>query len=123
QGLLDFVEAARFDKVGAFTFSAEPGTPAATLPDQVPDEVKEERWERLMALQQPISLARNQAQVGRTLPVLVEGYGDGLTLARSYRDAPEVDGFVLVEGELPLGEMQEVRITAAMEYDLVGAPV
>ena len=123
QGLLDFVEAARFDKVGAFTFSAEPGTLAAALPDQIPDEVKEERWERLMALQQPISLARNQAQVGRTLPVLVEGYGDGLTLARSYRDAPEVDGFVLVEGEWPLGEMLDVRIIAAMEYDLVGAPL
>ena len=122
QGLLDFVESARFDKVGAFTFSPEPGTPAATLPDQVPDEVKEARWERLMALQQPISLARNQMLVGRTLPVLVEGYGDGLTLARSYRDAPEVDGFVLVEGELQLGEMQEVRITGAMEYDLVGTP-
>jgi ribosomal protein S12 methylthiotransferase len=123
QGLLNFVEAARFDKVGAFTFSPEPGTLAATLPDQIPAEVKEERWERLMALQQPISLARNQAQVGRTLPVLAEGYGDGLTLARSYRDAPEVDGFVLIEEELPLGEMQDVRITAAMEYDLVGAPV
>ncbi len=123
QGLLDFVESAQFDKVGAFTFSPEPGTPAATLPDQVSEDVKEARWERLMALQQPISLARNQMQVGRILPVLVEGYGDGLTLARSYRDAPEVDGFVLIEGELPLGEMQEVRITGAMEYDLVGAPV
>jgi len=76
-----------------------------------------------MALQQPISLARNQMQVGRILPVLVEGHGDGLTLARSYRDAPEVDGFVLIEDELPLGEIQEVRITGAMEYDLVGTPV
>jgi len=123
QGLLDFVESAQFDKVGAFTFSPEPGTPAAILPDQVPDEVMEERWERLMALQQPISLALNQRQVGRILPVLVEGYGDGLTLARSYRDAPEVDGFVLIEDELPLGEIQEVRITSAMEYDLVGTPV
>ena len=123
QGLLGFVESAQFDKVGVFTFSPEPGTPAATLPDQVPEDVKEERWERLMTLQQPISLARNQMQVGRILPVLVEGHGDGLTLARSYRDAPEVDGFVLIEDELPLGEIQEVRITGAMEYDLVGTPV
>jgi ribosomal protein S12 methylthiotransferase len=123
QGLLDFVASARFDKVGAFTFSPEPGTPASTLPNQIADEVKEERWERLMALQQPISLARNQKQVGRILPVLVEGHGDGLTLARSYRDAPEVDGFVLIEEELPLGSMQAVRITGAMEYDLVGKPV
>jgi ribosomal protein S12 methylthiotransferase len=122
QGLLEFVESAQFDRVGAFTFSPEPGTRAATLPDQISEEVKEERWERLMTLQQSISLAHNQRQVGRTLPVLVEGYGDGITLARSYRDAPEVDGFVLVEDELSVGEIQVVRITGAMEYDLVGTP-
>ena len=86
-------------------------------------EVQQERWERLMAMQQPISLARNQAQIGRQLTVLVEGHGDGLTLARSYRDAPEIDGFVLVEGILPVGAMVDVTITGAMAYDLVGAPV
>lgn len=120
QGLLDFIQVIQFDKVGAFTFSPEPGTPAATLPDQVSDEIKASRWERLMAIQQPISLARNQGQIGRVLPVLVEGHGDGITLARSYRDAPEVDGYVLIQSDLPAGEIVEVRITGAMEYDLVG---
>lgn len=123
QGLLDFVQTIRFDKVGAFVFSPEPGTPAATLPDQVPSEVKQERWERLMATQQPISLARNQAQVGRTLSVLVEGQDKDVTLARSYRDAPEIDGFVLVEGRAKPGDMLDVLITGALEYDLVGKPV
>ena len=119
-----------FDKVGAFPFSAEPGTPAATLPDPVPSEVQDERYERLMALQQPISLAKNQAQVGKMLEILVEGEGETeegvpLLLGRSYRDAPEVDGLVLVPGisGLPLGEMMEVHINGAMEYDLVGEPL
>ena len=130
QGLLDFVEAVNFDKVGAFPFSAEPGTPAATLPDPVPSDVQDERYERLMALQQPISLAKNQAQVGKMLEILVEGEGETeegvpLLLGRSYRDAPEVDGLVLVPGlsGMPLGEMMEVHINGAMEYDLVGEPL
>jgi ribosomal protein S12 methylthiotransferase len=131
QGLLDFVEAIEFDKVGAFTFSPEPGTPSATLPDQVPDEVQDERYDRLMALQQGISLRRNQAQVGKMLPILIEGEGEvaesglPLLLGRSYRDAPEVDGLVLVPGlsGVPVGEMIEVHINGAMEYDLVGEPL
>jgi ribosomal protein S12 methylthiotransferase len=131
QGLLDFVGAIEFDKVGAFRFSPEPSTPAATLPDQVPDEVKEERYARLMELQQPISLRKNQAQVGKQLQVLVEGEGEiegsgePLLLGRSYRDAPEVDGLVLIPGlsGIPAGEMIEVFINGAMEYDLVGEPL
>lgn len=131
QGLLDFVETIQFDKVGAFTFSPEPGTPSATLPDQVPDAVKEERYARLMETQQPISLRKNQALVGQMLTILVEGEGeiadtgDALTLGRSYRDAPEVDGLVLVPGVsgAPIGSMMEVHINGAMEYDLVGEPL
>jgi ribosomal protein S12 methylthiotransferase len=131
QGLLDFVKAIEFDKVGAFQFSPEPGTPSATLPDPVPDAVKEERYGRLMELQQPISLRKNQAQVGKRLEILIEGEGeiegsgDPLLLGRSYRDAPEVDGLVLVPGlsGVPLGEMIEVHINGAMEYDLVGEPL
>lgn len=120
EALLDFVRAIRFDRVGAFTFSPEPGTPAAALPDQIPGPVKEERWQRLMAAQQPISLAANQSQIGRRLTVLVEGEDGGFSLARSYRDAPEIDGYVLVEGQHPAGAMIDVRITGALEYDLIG---
>ena len=131
QGLLDFADAIQFDKVGAFQFSPEPGTPAATLPDPVDEEVKAERYARLMERQQPISLRKNQAQVGKMLEILVEGEGEvegsgePLLLGRSYRDAPEVDGLVLVPGVrgVPAGAMIEVHINGAMEYDLVGEPL
>lgn len=133
--LLDFVEEIEFDKVGAFTFSPEPGTPAALLPDHVAPEVQEERYGRLMEIQQAISLRKNQAQIGQMLDVLIEGEGEyesdtpgetgPLLLGRSYRDAPEVDGLVLVPGisGVPAGEMIEVHINGAMEYDLVGEPL
>jgi ribosomal protein S12 methylthiotransferase len=120
QTLLDFVEELKFDRVGAFTFSFEPGTESAVLGDPVPDEVKQERRDRLMELQQRISLAKNQQQVGKTLKVLVEGTGDGLSLGRSYRDAPEIDGMVIIDGEAPVGEMVPVRVSGAMAYDLSG---
>jgi ribosomal protein S12 methylthiotransferase len=131
QGLLDFVQAIEFDKVGAFQFSPEPGTPSATLPDQVRDTVKAERYARLMETQQPISLRKNQALVGRPLEILIEGEGEiagsrqPLAVGRSYRDAPEVDGLVLVPGvkDVPAGSMLEVYINGAMEYDLVGEPL
>jgi ribosomal protein S12 methylthiotransferase len=119
--------------VGCFTYSFEPGTPSADLPDQVEEAVREQRRDALMSAQQPISLARNQALVGKTLPVLVEGHAEAtdedgsptsqtISLARSYRDAPEIDGYVLIEGELPTGELIPVRITGAMVYDLVATP-
>ena len=118
--LLDFVDQMQFDRVGTFQFSFEKGTTSEPLGDPVPPEVKQERYERLMERQQAISLLRNQAFVGKTLPVLIEGSGDGISLGRSYRDAPEIDGMVIVEGELPAGEMLPVRITGAMTYDLSG---
>jgi len=118
--LLDFMEETRFDRVGVFFYSPEEGTPALGLPDPVPEEVKDERYDRLMALQQQISLEINQAQTGRVLDVLVEGHGDGLGVGRSYRDAPEIDGMVLLPGDVPVGHIVPVRITGAMEYDLVG---
>jgi ribosomal protein S12 methylthiotransferase len=120
EALLRFVEEYRFDRVGVFVYSEEEGTSAASLPSPVPEEVKEERFDRLMALQQEISLERNEAQVGRRLDVLIEGHGDGLSLGRSYRDAPEIDGMVLLPGELPVGEVLPARITGAIEYDLIG---
>ncbi len=120
QALLDFVAEVRFDRVGAFLYSPEAGTPAADLPHPVPPEVAVERYDRLMALQQQISLEINRAQVGRTLEVLVEGQGDGLTVGRSYRDAPEIDGLVLFTGDVLVGDIVPVQITGALEYDLVG---
>ncbi|MCJ7706168.1 MAG: 30S ribosomal protein S12 methylthiotransferase RimO [Anaerolineales bacterium] len=120
QALLDFTAALRFDRVGVFAFSFEPGTPSEPLGDPVPQEIKDDRRQRLMALQQGISLERNQTFVGRTLDVLIEGQGDGISLGRSYRDAPEVDGLVIVEGSAPVGELVPVRITGALEYDLSG---
>lgn len=120
QTLLDFIEEIRFDRVGAFQFSFEPGTASEPLGDPVPEEVKQERWERLMERQQSISLERNQSFVGKIMDVLIEGHGDGLSLGRSYRDAPEIDGMVIVEGEFPAGSMIPVRINGAMAYDLTG---
>jgi len=122
EALLEFVEESAFDHVGVFMYSHEAGTPAASLPDDVPVAVKEERRNRLMALQQPISLARNRLFVGRTLDVLIEGQDSGLSVGRSYRDAPEIDGLVLVQGVLPVGRIVPVRITSALEYDLIGEP-
>jgi ribosomal protein S12 methylthiotransferase len=116
------MEAVEFDRVGAFTFSPEPGTPAFDLPDPIDDDTKQERWERLMAFQQPVSLRRNQEMVGQRLDVLVDGAGDGVSITRSYRDAPEIDGYVVVEKELPVGDMVPVLVTGAMEYDLVAMP-
>ena len=122
RALLDFVAQLAFDRVGVFTYFHEEGTPAASLRDDVPLEVKRERREQLMEIQQPISLARNQAWVGQTLDVLIEGQGEGLSVGRSFRDAPEIDGLVLVQAELPVGEIIPVHITAALEYDLFGEP-
>ena len=120
QRLLDFITEIRFDRVGAFQFSFEPGTTSEPLGDPVPSEVKQARWEELMSLQQGISLERNQSFVGQTLDVLIEGYGDGISIGRSYRDAPEIDGLVIVENHLPIGEIMSVRINGAMVYDLTG---
>lgn len=122
QALLDFVEEIRFDRIGTFQFSFETGTPSEPLGDPVPAEVKQERYERLMERQAAISLQKNQAFVGRTLPALIEGQGDGLSVGRTYRDAPEIDGLVIIEGDLPVGEIQPVKITGAMTYDLTGVP-
>lgn len=121
-GLKQFVQDLEFDRVGAFTYSYEASTPSATVAAQVPEDIKEARRDELMEVQQQISLAKNQALVGQTLPVLVEGYGDGISVGRTYRDAPEIDGMVIVPGELPLGELVPIRVDGAMTYDLTGYP-
>jgi ribosomal protein S12 methylthiotransferase len=123
QALYDFVKEIRFDRAGAFQFSFEPGTTSAPLGDPVAAEVKQERYDRLMELQQNISLQVNQSYVGKTLDVLVEGFDNGISLGRSYRDAPEVDGYVVVEGKANVGDIVPARITGAFAYDLTGVLV
>jgi len=130
QHLLDFVAEQRFDHVGVFTFSAEEGTPAAELPDQVPHGIALERKDRLMALQQPIAAALNAAWVGKVVDVLIEqeNPSSGEMLGRCARCAPEVDGEVRVspgEGGVCAapGTLVKVRITGADTYDLLGVVV
>ncbi len=122
QILADFVKEVEFDHLGVFPFSYESGTSSAPLGDPIPDEVKQQRVEEIMLLQESISLKKNQRLIGQTLDVLVEGYGDGLSIGRSYRDAPEIDGLVLVENKLPEGKIVPVQITGALVHDLLGRP-
>jgi ribosomal protein S12 methylthiotransferase len=122
QALYDFIAELRFDRLGVFTYSFEPGTHAESLGDPVPEPVKEERRARLMELQQAISLEKHQQLIGHSLDVLIEGLGDGLSMGRSYRDAPEIDGLVLVNGEHEPGDIIPVQIDGAMTYDLTGHP-
>jgi ribosomal protein S12 methylthiotransferase len=120
QTLLNFLDVIQFDHVGAFTFSFEPGTASEPLGDPVPEEVKLERLERLMKHQEKISLSRNQKWIGKTLDVLIEGQGDGISVGRSFRDAPEIDGLVIIEDELDEGEFFPIQITGSMTHDLTG---
>ena len=124
RALLDFVKDARFDRLGAFTYSAEEGTPAATMPDQIDESVKRARLDQLMMLQQSISMEINQARIGSACEVLVDGFDDeaGRWYGRSLLEAPESDGCIWLETERALtpGEYVNVRITGADAYDLEG---
>ncbi|WP_395089939.1 30S ribosomal protein S12 methylthiotransferase RimO [Armatimonas sp.] len=115
-----FVREARFDRLGVFEYSPEEGTPGFELRPRVSERIARQRRRALMALQQPISLAANQVLVGRELDVLVEGHEGEALIARSWRDAPEIDGTVRVRGaQAELGSWLRVRITAAEPYDLI----
>lgn len=121
--LLDFVEEAEFDRLGAFAYSAEEDTPAARMPDQIPEEIKQERLDRLMTLQARISLRRNRLRVGTVEKVLVtDRSDDGFLLGRSQFEAPETDGEIVFTGkESPeIGSFVQVKITSAKTYDLTG---
>lgn len=122
QALMDFVAEARFDRMGAFAFSPEENTPAAEMPDQIPEEVKQERLDRLMQLQAQISLENNRARMGTVEKVLVTDARDGLFLGRSQREAPDADGaIVFTAREAPeVGSFVQVRVTGAETYDLKG---
>ncbi|TFL15548.1 30S ribosomal protein S12 methylthiotransferase RimO [Pusillimonas caeni] len=120
QYLLDWMSEAQLDRVGCFQYSPVEGAKANELPDAVPDEVKQERWERFMAHQQAISTQRLQRKVGREIDVLVDEIDEDGAIGRSSADAPEIDGNVFVsgaEGVRP-GDMLRVRVTDSDEYDL-----
>jgi ribosomal protein S12 methylthiotransferase len=121
--LLNFIREVKFDHVGVFTFSFEPGTSSEPLGDPISQELKDERFNILMEEQEKISLTKNQGFIGKELEILVEGMDNGISVGRSYRDAPEIDGLVIVEGKLPVGEISLVQVTGAMAYDLVARPV
>jgi ribosomal protein S12 methylthiotransferase len=125
----------QFDRVGIFPYYPEDGTPAATLPGQVSDRTKQARKRQALELQQRISERLNQRFIGREVEVLVEGQADrksggremdvshGTLVGRTYRDAPEVDGFVLFDGSAKPGDLVRVRVSGAGPYDLFGAQV
>lgn len=121
--LYEFTKWAKFDKMGAFEFSKEKGTYAYNLPEQIPARIKKQRKNKLMKLQQKISLEVNKSFLDKDLPCIIESVSnDGTVVARSYRDAPEVDGLVYIEtDELPVpGDIETVHITGCDEYDLYG---
>lgn len=122
RNLIEFVQEVRFDHVGVFPYSFEPGSPAEPLGDPIPEHVKVERLEYLMQVQGEISLERNQKFIGKELNVLVEGVDEEnqISIGRSYRDAPEIDGLVVIDGVASIGELVKVKINSAITHDLVG---
>lgn len=125
QELLDFLEQAQLDRVGCFKYSPVDGAKANDLPDHIPEEVQQERWERFMQTQQRISAARLQKKIGRTLEVLIDDVDEDGAIGRTYADAPEIDGVVYLNEEfkVTVGERVMVTIENADEYDLWGSVV
>lgn len=121
--LYNFVKKMRFDKMGVFEYSREKNTASYSMSDQVPAKIKQERYKKLMALQQEISYEINQSYIGKTIPCIVESFtDDGIVIMRSEHDAPEIDGLVYVKSERPVvpGDIEMVKIDKADEYDLLG---
>lgn len=125
QELLDFLEEAQLDRVGCFKYSPVDGAKANDLPDHVPEEVQQERWERFMQTQQRISAARLQQKIGRTLEVLIDDVDEEGAIGRTHADAPEIDGVVYLNQEfkVAVGERVMVTIEHADEYDLWGSVI
>ena len=122
--LMTFVDEMEFDRLGVFTYSQEEDTPAATMEDQIDEEVKKDRQEELMELQQEVSLDKNEEKIGRTMLAMVEGYlsDENVYVARTYADAPGIDGYLFIDTAETLmsGDFAKVKITGALEYDLTG---
>ena len=125
--LLEFIDEMEFDRLGVFTYSAEEDTPAAGMPDQIPEEVKEERQAELMELQQEIAFDNADAMVGKEILVMIEGKvaDENAYVGRTYRDAPNVDGLIFINTEevLVSGDFAKVKVTGAIDYDLIGGLV
>ncbi len=124
QELMEFVDEMEFDRLGVFTYSPEEDTPAAGMENQIEEELKEERREELMGLQQEISLDKGSERIGQEMLVMIEGKvsGESAYIGRTYGDAPKVDGYIFVQTgeELMTGDFARVRVTGALEYDLIG---
>lgn len=122
--LMEFVDEMEFDRLGVFTYSPEEDTPAAGMPDQMPEEVKEERQAEIMELQQEIVFDQAEAMIGREVLVMIEGKvaDENAYVGRTYKDAPNVDGLIFIntEAELMSGDFARVKVTGALEYDLIG---
>ena len=122
--LLDWLDEAQLDRVGCFEFEPVAGAAANQLPDAVPDQIKEERWHRLMARQQEISTSRLQGKVGSTIRVIVDEAGDDEAIARSEGDAPEIDGKVLISNvHAAVGDILTVKVERSGPYDLWAHPI
>ena len=122
--LMEFVDEMEFERLGVFAYSPEENTPAASMPDQIPEELKEERRDEIMELQQEISYDKGTDRIGQELLVMIEGKvaDESAYIGRTYGDAPKVDGYIFVQtGELLMtGDFAKVRVTGALEYDLIG---
>ena len=122
--LMQFVDDMEFDRLGVFAYSPEEDTPAFSLENQVPEEVKQERRDEIMELQQEIAFEKSEAMKGRTLEVMIEGKvaDENAYVGRTYMDSPNVDGLIFVNTGLSLmsGDFLKVRVTGASEYDLIG---
>ena len=122
--VMRFVDEMEFERLGVFTYSAEEDTPAAAFPDQIPEEVKEERRDEIMELQQEIAFEKSESMVGRDLDVMIEGKvaDEAAYVGRTYMDAPNVDGYIFVNsGELFMsGDFVRVKVTGSNDYDLIG---
>ncbi len=122
--LMEFVDEMEFDRLGVFTYSAEEDTPAAVMPGQIPEEVKEERRAQIMELQQEIAFTQAENMSGREVLAMIEGKiaDEEVYVGRTYRDAPNVDGLIFIntDEELMSGDFAKVKVTGASEYDLIG---
>jgi ribosomal protein S12 methylthiotransferase len=122
--VMEFIDTLEFDRLGAFTYSPEEDTPAATFEDQIDEEVKEDRQADIMELQQEIAFDKAEDMIGREVLVMIEGKvaDENAYVGRTYRDAPNVDGLIFINTDVELisGDFAKVKVTGALDYDLIG---